>query len=204
MVCNATVMGVLTPLITPETVVISDALNHNSIINALRLSRPKRKEIYRHLDMDQLDARLEACAADCRRAIVITDGIFSMRGDHAPLDEIVEIARRHDDAYAEKAAAFLVGTHDFESFRSQGTALKSTVRTMTRLDVTQEGEYLLVTAAANGFLYNMVRAIVGTLVEVGRGKLVPEEVRDILAARDRSRGGPTAPARGLCLEYVTY
>ncbi|MHA1154417.1 MAG: aminotransferase class I/II-fold pyridoxal phosphate-dependent enzyme, partial [Alphaproteobacteria bacterium] len=92
----ATVMGVLAPLITAETAVISDALNHNSIINALRLSRPGRKEIYRHLDMAELDARLEACAADCTRAIVITDGIFSMRGDHAPLDRIVEIARKHD------------------------------------------------------------------------------------------------------------
>jgi glycine C-acetyltransferase len=64
----ATVMGVLSPLITAETAVISDALNHNSIINALRLSRPKRKEIYRHLDMTELDARLAACAADCKRA----------------------------------------------------------------------------------------------------------------------------------------
>jgi glycine C-acetyltransferase len=89
----ASVVGALAPLITPDTAVISDALNHNSIINALRLSRPRRKEIYRHLDMAELDAQLTACAADCRRAIVITDGIFSMRGDHAPLDEIVEIAR---------------------------------------------------------------------------------------------------------------
>ncbi len=116
----ATVMGVLAPLITAETAVISDALNHNSIINALRLARPRRKEIYRHLDVDQLDAQLEACAADCKRAIVITDGIFSMRGDHAPLDEIVEIARRHDGAYAENVVVVADDSHGVGAFGATG------------------------------------------------------------------------------------
>jgi glycine C-acetyltransferase len=116
----ATVMGVLAPLITAETAVISDALNHNSIINALRLARPRRKEIYRHLDVDQLDAQLEACAADCKRAIVITDGIFSMRGDHAPLDEIVEIARRHDGAYAENVVVVADDSHGVGAFGETG------------------------------------------------------------------------------------
>ena len=116
----ASVMGVLTPLITAETAVISDALNHNSIINALRLSRPRRKEIYRHLDMDELDAQLEACAADCQRAIVITDGIFSMRGDHAPLDEIVEIARKHDGAYAENVVVVADDSHGVGAFGETG------------------------------------------------------------------------------------
>ncbi len=116
----ATVMGVLAPLITAETAVISDALNHNSIINALRLSRPKRKEIYRHLDMDQLDAQLDACAADCKRAVVITDGIFSMRGDHAPLDRIVEIARQHDCAYAENVVVVADDSHGVGAFGETG------------------------------------------------------------------------------------
>ena len=116
----ATVMGVLTSLITAETAVISDALNHNSIINALRLSRPRRKEIYRHLDVDQLDAQLDACAADCTRAIVITDGIFSMRGDHAPLDRIVEIARQHDGAYAENVVVVADDSHGVGAFGETG------------------------------------------------------------------------------------
>ena len=116
----ATVMGVLTSLITAETAVISDALNHNSIINALRLSRPRRKEIYRHLDVDQLDAQLEACAADCTRAIVITDGIFSMRGDRAPLDRIVEIARQHDGAYAENVVVVADDSHGVGAFGETG------------------------------------------------------------------------------------
>jgi len=116
----ASVVGVLTQLITPNTAVISDALNHNSIINALRLSRPKRKEIYRHLDMAELDAKLQACAADCTRAIVITDGIFSMRGDHAPLDEIVEIARKHDGAYAENVVVVADDSHGVGAFGETG------------------------------------------------------------------------------------
>ncbi len=116
----ASVMGVLTALITAETAVISDALNHNSIINALRLSRPRRKEIYRHLDMGELDAQLEACAADCRRAIVITDGIFSMRGDHAPLDRVVEIARKHDGAYAENVVVVADDSHGVGAFGTTG------------------------------------------------------------------------------------
>ena len=114
------VMGVLSPLITPETAVISDALNHNSIINAIRLSRPKRKEIYRHLAMDELDARLSACARDCARAVVVTDGIFSMRGDHAPLDEIMDLARKHDAAFAENVLVVVDDSHGVGAFGASG------------------------------------------------------------------------------------
>ena len=74
---------VLAPLITKETAVISDELNHNCIINAIRMSQPAEKHIYRHLDMAELEQCLKAAAGTCRRALVVTDGIFSMRGDHA-------------------------------------------------------------------------------------------------------------------------
>ncbi len=97
----ATVMGTLPPLITDATAVISDELNHNCIINAMRLARPKEKYIYRHLDLAELEASLDRAAQACRRAIVVTDGIFSMRGDHAPLGAIVALARRFDEAFAE-------------------------------------------------------------------------------------------------------
>src|SRR5690606_19168160 len=92
----ATVVGTLVPLITDQTIVISDELNHNCIINAIRLARPADKVVYRHLDMDELEAALRAAAGRVRRAIVVTDGIFSMRGDHAPLDRIMELARAYD------------------------------------------------------------------------------------------------------------
>jgi glycine C-acetyltransferase len=97
----ATVMGILPPLISDETAVISDALNHNCIINAVRLARPKEKYVYGHLDMAELEKCLETAAKGCRRAIVVTDGIFSMRGDNAPLGEIVGLARRFDGKFTE-------------------------------------------------------------------------------------------------------
>ncbi|MEE8247531.1 MAG: aminotransferase class I/II-fold pyridoxal phosphate-dependent enzyme, partial [Alphaproteobacteria bacterium] len=116
----ATVMGVLPPLVTPETAVISDQLNHNSIINALRLARPKEKRVYRHLAMDELERQLAECAESCRRAIVVSDGIFSMRGDHAPLDEIVALARRYDAAFAENILVVADDSHGVGAFGVTG------------------------------------------------------------------------------------
>jgi glycine C-acetyltransferase len=77
----ATVMGALPPLVTDKTAVISDALNHNCIINAIALARPAEKHIYPHLDMGALEQALVAAARTCARAVIVTDGIFSMRGD---------------------------------------------------------------------------------------------------------------------------
>ena len=116
----ATVMGVLPPLVTPETAVISDQLNHNSIINALRLARPKEKRVYRHLAMDELERQLAESAESCRRAIVVSDGIFSMRGDHAPLDEIVALARRYDAAFAENVLVVVDDSHGVGAFGATG------------------------------------------------------------------------------------
>jgi len=103
-----------------------------------------------------------------------------------------------------RAARCLVGRHDFQAFRSEGWREKDTVRTIRRLTVSKEGRYIYVTVTGDGFLYNMVRAIVGTLVDIGRGKRPPEDMEKILKSRDRKQAGPTAPARGLCLISVTY
>ncbi|MDA0228744.1 MAG: aminotransferase class I/II-fold pyridoxal phosphate-dependent enzyme [Proteobacteria bacterium] len=116
----ATVMGVLPQLIDSETVVISDALNHSCIINAVRLSRPKEKRVYPHLDLAALDRILGECAETCRRAVVITDGIFSMRGDHAPLDEIMALAQKHDSAYAENVIVAADDSHGVGAFGETG------------------------------------------------------------------------------------
>ena len=116
----ATVMGTLVPLITPETVVISDALNHNSIINAMRLARPGDKRIYAHLALDELEAHLGETAGKFRRAIIVTDGIFSMRGDHAPLDAIVEMARAHDEGFAENVVVVADDSHGIGAFGATG------------------------------------------------------------------------------------
>ncbi|HZT52050.1 MAG TPA: aminotransferase class I/II-fold pyridoxal phosphate-dependent enzyme [Stellaceae bacterium] len=113
-------MGVLPPLITPETAVISDELNHNCIINAIRLARPRERHVYRHLDLGELEARLAAAAQTCRRAIVVTDGVFSMRGDHAPLAEIAAIVRRHDAAFAENVLLVVDDSHGVGAFGATG------------------------------------------------------------------------------------
>lgn len=101
-------------------------------------------------------------------------------------------------------AGYLVGRHDFSAFRALGTPVKTTVRNLYEAGVSREGDLVYVDVRADGFLYHMVRMISGTLIRVGLGKLRPEEVADILASRDSMRGGPTAPARGLCLEKVEY
>ncbi|NLG86348.1 MAG: tRNA pseudouridine(38-40) synthase TruA [Firmicutes bacterium] len=104
----------------------------------------------------------------------------------------------------QQAAAKLVGRHDFSAFCAAGSAVRSKVRTIRHLNVEAVEDLVLVETAADGFLYKMVRSIVGTLVEVGRGALTAEEVQDILLTGDRSRVGPTAPPQGLILWHVSY
>jgi glycine C-acetyltransferase len=117
----ASVLGVIVPLITAETALISDELNHNCIINAMRLARPKEKHVYKHLDLADLEAKLDAAAAaGCTRAIVVTDGIFSMRGDHAPLPELAAVCRRFDDRFPENAVLMVDDSHGVGAFGKTG------------------------------------------------------------------------------------
>ena len=116
----ATIMGTIMPLVSKETVVISDELNHNCIINAVRLSRPLDKGIYPHLDLAALDEQIEGAKGRAKRVLVITDGIFSMRGDHAPVDEIMEIAVRHDDAFEENVVVIVDDSHGVGAFGATG------------------------------------------------------------------------------------
>ena len=97
------------------------------------------------------------------------------------------------------AARYLEGEHDFKSFCQIGAQVESTVRTIYSVDIIEEGLDLIIRVCGNGFLYNMVRIIVGTLLEVGREKRAPEDMQDILEKKDRSAAGPTAPAHGLTL-----
>lgn len=103
-----------------------------------------------------------------------------------------------------RAADTLVGEHDFASFCSNPRMKKSTVRTVDQIDITQKGHYLYLTFHGDGFLQNMIRIIVGTLLEVGRGKIRPEQMQAILLSKDRTKAGPTAPPQGLCLVQVDY
>lgn len=103
-----------------------------------------------------------------------------------------------------KAAEYLLGEHDFRSFCSVHTQAEDTVRTIYSLDVSQEGECIVIRVCGSGFLYNMVRILAGTLIQAGLGKIQPEDMRKILAARDRQAAGPTAPAHGLTLVSLQY
>jgi tRNA pseudouridine38-40 synthase len=104
-----------------------------------------------------------------------------------------------------QALKALLGEHDFASFQSTGTEVKTTVRTMLRADMDcLEDDIVRITFEANGFLRHMVRALVGTLVEIGRGKLNSDQMTDILASQDRDQAGPTAPPQGLFLKQVIY
>jgi len=116
----AAIVSTITPLATAETVLISDELNHNCIINAMKLSRPAGKAIYGHNDMEQLEAALVKWKGKAKRALVVTDGIFSMRGDHAPVDEVMELCARHDDGYEENAVCVVDDSHGVGAFGRTG------------------------------------------------------------------------------------
>jgi len=113
--------------------------------------------------------------------------------------------RRHplDVAAMQRAAAHFVGEHDFAGFESHSSG-EGSVRVVFRSEVTAAGEVIDYYVTANGFLYNMVRAMAGTLIEVGSGRRRPDDVARLLASRDRTLAGATAPARGLCLMQVDY
>lgn len=119
-----------------------------------------------------------------------------------------QISQRLDVAAMRTAAATLLGTHDFSSFETAGSARVTSVRTITELQVQRcsggQSDRIAIEIEADGFLYNMVRNIVGTLVAVGRGKQPPQWVAQVLTAKDRKRAGVTAPPQGLFLVQVDY
>ena len=130
----ATVMGVLTPLISKETVVISDELNHNSIITAIRLARPKDKKIYSHKNMNELKVSIKECIGNCRRVMIVTDGIFSMRGDHAPLPEIADLVEKYFPEFEEGILTVIDDSHGVGAVAETGRGTTELTRE-NRIDV---------------------------------------------------------------------
>ena len=112
--------------------------------------------------------------------------------------------RRIDETLLNAAAAGFVGTHDFAGFCSSGSSVSDTVRTVYDCRVTREGELVTLSITGDGFLYNMVRIITGTLLAVNEGKISPDDIPGIIASRDRSRAGDTARPCGLYLDRVYY
>lgn len=116
----ATMLGVLPQFITENTLVVSDELNHNCIINAIRLAQPARKAVYGHLDLTALNKILETGKGQFKRVCVVTDGIFSMRGDHAPLDRIIAVCAEHEQDYEEGIITLVDDSHGVAAFGRSG------------------------------------------------------------------------------------
>ena len=103
-----------------------------------------------------------------------------------------------------KAIKYFEGEHDFKGFKASGTSSKSSVRTIYTAEVLEDGERIIIELEGNGFLYNMVRIISGTILDVGLGKIRPEEIPEIINSKDRTRAGKTLPPQGLYLVEVYY
>lgn len=116
----AAMLGTLASLVDSETIIVSDELNHNCIINGIRLSRPKIKEVYKHLDMQGLDSKIKENIGKGKRLLVITDGIFSMRGDYAPLDTISKIAQKFNNEFEEGVTTLVDDSHGVGAFGKTG------------------------------------------------------------------------------------
>lgn len=114
------------------------------------------------------------------------------------------IPQKLDLIQMKKAIKYFEGEHDFKAFKASGTSSKSSVRTIYKADIYQENEKIFIEITGNGFLYNMVRIIVGTLVEVGLGKIKPEKIIDIIQQGKRENAGKTFPPNGLYLLKVMY
>ena len=112
--------------------------------------------------------------------------------------------KRLDENIMREAAAQFVGTHDFAAVRSVGTDVKSTVRTVYHFDVERQEDLIFFRVCANGFLYNMARAMVGTVVYAAEGKIAPKDIGSILAAGNRTAAGPTVPPGGLYMTQLWY
>lgn len=104
----------------------------------------------------------------------------------------------------DEAIKYFIGEHDFAGFKSSGTSSKSSVRKILEANVIRQGDIITITLTGNGFLYNMVRIIAGTLLEVGEGKIDPKEIEKIMESKDRTRAGRTLPPQGLYLVNVKY
>ena len=114
------------------------------------------------------------------------------------------VPKKPDVTKMRLAAAYILGEHDFKCFQAAGGHVKTTVRTITALEITENGDEITFEVTGNGFLYNMVRIMVGTLYYVGIGKLSAEEIPEILLSGKRERAGKTMPPEGLYLKQVVY
>lgn len=116
----------------------------------------------------------------------------------------MHVPEKLDIEKMKEASEFIQGTHDFKAFCAQGSSVKTTVRTISRIDISKTDQLIEIAVEGNGFLYNMVRIIAGTLIEVGKGKKSPSDVKNIVGGMKREDAGLTAEAKGLTMDAVFY
>ena len=134
--CAYTAMiGVFNALTSKETIIVSDELNHNCIINAMKLSRPKAKKIYKHNNMEMLEEQIKESVGNCQRLLIITDGIFSMRGDYAPLSTISELAKKYDAEFPENIIIMVDDSHGIGAFGETGRGTVEITNSEDTVDV---------------------------------------------------------------------
>ncbi|MHB9946851.1 tRNA pseudouridine(38-40) synthase TruA [Clostridium botulinum] len=102
------------------------------------------------------------------------------------------------------ASRYFIGTHDFSAFKTKGSSIKTSVRTISKFEINKKGDFIKFIITGDGFLYNMVRIIVGTLIEIGLNKREPEYIKYVIKSKDRTKAGKCVPSSGLCLKEVFY
>ncbi|HKK21552.1 MAG TPA: aminotransferase class I/II-fold pyridoxal phosphate-dependent enzyme [candidate division Zixibacteria bacterium] len=123
------VLGVIATLTTPETIIVSDELNHNCIINAMKLARPKDKKIFPHLDLETMEKQISESVGQCEGVIAVTDGVFSMRGDTAPLDKMAEIVKKYSDRFPRGAVFVVDDSHGVGALGKTGRGTEELYKT---------------------------------------------------------------------------
>lgn len=175
-------------------------LTVQEILSRLRISLPE--------DIAANDLTIAAPRFHARLSCVGKTYIFRVQNSEVPnvfeRKFMYRVSEALDVAAMEDAAKILLGEHNFTAFQSNKRMKKSAVRRIDAIDITRHGEEIRFTVSGNGFLYNMVRIIVGTLLEAGAHRMSAEDVRYALDSKVRENAGPTAPAQGLCLWEIFY
>lgn len=178
--------------------------NSNILIEKVPLAiNSSVKRSIRVIDAEEVDERFHA-RYNCREKTYRYTINNSKYGSAVYRNMEFHIPQKLNVDAMKKAIKCFEGEHDFAGFKSSSSGTKTSVRTIYKADIIEDGNRIHIELTGNGFLYNMVRIIAGTLVDVGIGKIKSDEIPDIIDSKDRARGGKTLPAYGLCLMEVKY
>lgn len=170
------------------------------VVPAMNANLPSDIRVLRAYDVDdEFNSRFDA-VSKTYEYVLVNDRVLSP----FLVDRAYLVRYPLDEGKMQEAADVLTGTHDFTAFMAAGSYVTNAVRDLIELSVKREGDIIRITASANGFLYNMVRILTGTLIYAGCGKLSTDDVRSILESKKRENGAPTVPPDGLYLKKVYY